>query len=679
MPSFFDERGDPALSPFTVLNLPTTATEPEIKKAYRTAMLQLHPDKLSPNLSESEIAAVTEKFHNVKDAYEFLTSPQYLTARRLYQAKMASRRAEYERREAFLRRAGSSTTTGANTGAWSTRTRMTEAPSYYKMPDTTGVPRSSGYRTNVQPRYYSNASHAVDPTKHARSKSRNAASRTTRANAARGGYASDGNFHRTTKSFRETTTTTTSAAFHRAPPGTRERKTRRSADAPPPPPPSTRPGRSDRHAPKEDAARVRAKSEPRSSSRRHKSRDGGGSGTTTAESGDDRARFDERKEETNAYVKKRSNNHGGGKTSFHTTATATATNNNARRETSFQSSANTKRTTRGRPTQSSSPSLRQQQRYRAKSAPARCGASEKKINSNNNNNNNSGSNNNNNNTKVPKEFYCPLSKRIMKDPVIDPDGNAYEREAIERWLRVQSSSPITNGYLTVEMLRPSKELKSRIYKVVGMYPDLYRERAGFIENHLLTHAPSDPSSTGKPRSKSQSRAHSRFENRSSSPNQNQTSNEYVSGRVLVDSYLREISSKSKLSVALDGMGICAFSYRKITFVIEVPILPNAGFMVYSSFDARSVDRAMLSRKIDAWNKWLADIKSASRVSHVMAGSKTVFSLRGGERDMMKCEVFQKTLEYFVEMSLKLHNILHPEEIKSIDNVCLTTRPPVCVA
>ena len=55
--------------------------------------------------------------------------------------------------------------------------------------------------------------------------------------------------------------------------------------------------------------------------------------------------------------------------------------------------------------------------------------------------------------------------------------------------------------------------------------------------------------TGKPRSKSQSRARSKT--RSSSP----TNNNYVSGRVLVDSYLREISSKSKLSVALDGMGI----------------------------------------------------------------------------------------------------------------------------
>jgi hypothetical protein len=85
---------------------------------------------------------------------------------------------------------------------------------------------------------------------------------------------------------------------------------------------------------------------------------------------------------------------------------------------------------------------------------------------------------------------------------------------------------------------------------------------------------------------------------------------------------------------------------------------------------------MLSRKIDAWNRWLSDIKWASRVSHVIAGNKIVFSLKGNEKDMMKCETFQKTLEYFVEMSLKLHNILHPGETKDVNKVSLTS--PVTV-
>ena len=147
----------------------------------------------------------------------------------------------------------------------------------------------------------------------------------------------------------------------------------------------------------------------------------------------------------------------------------------------------------------------------------------------------------------------------------------------------------------------------------------------------------------------------------------------VSGRVLIDSYLREISSNSKLNVSLDGMGICSFSYRRITFVIEVPITPHAGFMVYSSFDGEA-DKHKLSERVGAWNDWLSKIGRHSSVAHIRAGRKTVFSLKAGERDMVKSEVFQKTLEYFVEMSLKLHNLLHPLETKAVENVCLTRHP-----
>lgn len=414
MPPFFDERGDPALSPFTVLNLPTTASEPEIKKAYRTAMLQLHPDKLSPSLSEAEIAQVTEKFHNVKDAYEFLTSPQYLTARRLYQAKLASQRAEYERREAFLRRAGMDRT--GHSSDQTARTRMNHAP------DPVAQRRRQG-------------SHAIDP-----SKSRH------RARAAKG-YTSDQGVN-----------------FRARASGDKRNKPRV--------PRSDQPRSSSRGGGK--AVRTRAESEPRTS--RQKYHD--------CESDvDDRVRFKD-----GSAAKRRPKN---GKTS-----TGSDTHGGRRRPTERA----------GRHQQ------HQQQRGRAKSAPARCRAPEKR---------NHGSSNNNNKQQLPREFYCPLSKRVMRDPVVDPEGNAYEREAIERWLRVQNSSPITNGYLSVDMLRPSKELKSRIYKSVG-----------------------------KPRSKSQSRAGSRPKTRSSSPHQT-----FISGRVLVDSYLREISSKSKLSVSLDGMGI----------------------------------------------------------------------------------------------------------------------------
>lgn len=126
------------------------------------------------------------------------------------------------------------------------------------------------------------------------------------------------------------------------------------------------------------------------------------------------------------------------------------------------------------------------------------------------------------------------------------------------------------------------------------------------------------------------------------------------------------------------MGICAFSYRKITFVIEVPLEQKSGFFVYSSFDG-DPGTFNLSEKVDAWNNWLSNIGKQSRVSFVKAGKRTVFTLNGNERDISRREIFQKTLEYFCEMSLKLHNIFHPTEAKVVDKVCLTRTPPVAVA
>ena len=59
-------------------------------------------------------------------------------------------------------------------------------------------------------------------------------------------------------------------------------------------------------------------------------------------------------------------------------------------------------------------------------------------------------------------FICPLSLNIMEDPVIDPEGNSYERSVIETWLRVNGTSPITRGPLTPAMLCPNKALKNAI-------------------------------------------------------------------------------------------------------------------------------------------------------------------------------------------------------------------------
>jgi hypothetical protein len=59
-------------------------------------------------------------------------------------------------------------------------------------------------------------------------------------------------------------------------------------------------------------------------------------------------------------------------------------------------------------------------------------------------------------------FYCPITAEIMRDPVVDREGNSYERSAIIAWLAKNPKSPVTLRPLTVDELVPNTELKAAI-------------------------------------------------------------------------------------------------------------------------------------------------------------------------------------------------------------------------
>lgn len=64
---------------------------------------------------------------------------------------------------------------------------------------------------------------------------------------------------------------------------------------------------------------------------------------------------------------------------------------------------------------------------------------------------------------IPDEFLCPITRELMKEPVIAADGYSYEKEAIESWINTKNrSSPMTNLPLLTTLLTPNHTLKMAI-------------------------------------------------------------------------------------------------------------------------------------------------------------------------------------------------------------------------
>ena len=63
-------------------------------------------------------------------------------------------------------------------------------------------------------------------------------------------------------------------------------------------------------------------------------------------------------------------------------------------------------------------------------------------------------------SSIPKKYLCPLSKVIMKDPVMAFDGYCYERSAIETYFEVHHKSPITGAEVECLNVFPNHRLKA---------------------------------------------------------------------------------------------------------------------------------------------------------------------------------------------------------------------------
>ena len=63
---------------------------------------------------------------------------------------------------------------------------------------------------------------------------------------------------------------------------------------------------------------------------------------------------------------------------------------------------------------------------------------------------------------APRDYRCPITKEIMRDPVIVSTGHTFERTAIERCLQTHSANPLTGAYLDNRILTPNIALRQAI-------------------------------------------------------------------------------------------------------------------------------------------------------------------------------------------------------------------------
>ncbi|XP_013627208.1 PREDICTED: U-box domain-containing protein 54-like [Brassica oleracea var. oleracea] len=73
---------------------------------------------------------------------------------------------------------------------------------------------------------------------------------------------------------------------------------------------------------------------------------------------------------------------------------------------------------------------------------------------------------------APEDYFCPISKDIMRDPLVAADGFTYEAKNIRYWLNVgNNTSPQTGARLAHRDLTPNYTLRSLIMDWLQHHPN----------------------------------------------------------------------------------------------------------------------------------------------------------------------------------------------------------------
>lgn len=71
-------------------------------------------------------------------------------------------------------------------------------------------------------------------------------------------------------------------------------------------------------------------------------------------------------------------------------------------------------------------------------------------------------------------MLCPISNQVMRDPVLTPYGNCFERRSIENWLSQNATCPITLRPLAIHQLTPCIAMRNMIEQYMRLQSEQHR-------------------------------------------------------------------------------------------------------------------------------------------------------------------------------------------------------------
>lgn len=236
---------------------------------------------------------------------------------------------------------------------------------------------------------------------------------------------------------------------------------------------------------------------------------------------------------------------------------------------------------------------------------------------------------------LPQSFFCPLTMNVMVEPVIDYEGNTYERNAILTWLKDHDTSPVTRNPLTINNLIPNRAIRDAICDKMGQEWTKNAERIMMEQRPLpALRSEKGPSATLTNRSK-------------------------------MNSFLRELGATAGKCLSLDSHGVCAFACERLTIALEVPESVGS-FILYTSIGEIAAasgepetdqHRDIVYRRILELN-YLQQKTKGGCLSVDPTSSRIVFSYidRVGEINDLE---FHNIVENFIDTALNLKQWIQP--------------------